>query len=1467
MEAQIAQFTNRGMYQDTSISKATNEFAFKNYNIRITAIEDNTLLSISNEKLPLDIHVDIDGTSIIKGTYLGHAVLNEYLVLFTKSEEADRIYRFKFENEVFKGVLLFENDLGFLEVDYIETLAYYESEDIQKVYWVDGKHQPRFINIVSNKIKPNDGNQFDFNPTINKFPKGTIVKNYDAKGSFPSGVIQYFITYYNKYGIETGIVWASDLHYITEYNRGEAPDKNVNCTFTLNFENLDTNFEYIKVYSLYRTSYNGETVAQIVTDRKVADTLSITDTNFNNEIIDPSSLFFLGGNNFIAETLAQKDNTLLLVGITAKTEVIPASIIEALTPIQNENGEFISKFVKFETKNIGKASESITEEFQLNKSEKDVKTFKFGEYYRFAIQFQTPTSTWTSPIWIGDSICNIKPSVIDKNILVANATVSFDLLEQNVKDKINDTYINYRLLIAEATNADRKVVAQGVVSPTVFNYKDRIDKSGAYAISSWLMRPRNGIAANNHMIGLGNKVEDTGKEYKFYNLETCEIQNSINRIPLVDKRTSEINYIFSSKFEGNNLDYYIFRGNSPSDIIYLDAGNIEDIVLHNTITIENPSDSTEFNGALYKMDDDISNSLGINLGISVDTLFVWYQTFRNSDNEYLGTYKVMYYPDGNIYYDNFSCGYFYQPESGTSGIIKSTNTLDAYGCYGVIKGTIALNVNTDKYENNYYVDNSIVTFHSPEIDGNESLFDDSNLNFDIVGIVPITNIKSDINLSLETDGIKSYSKLVKNIFDDDKTLVNDALFKDGDVYMLNGQINIIESPSKYYLYLWNKSESIVGQTANWQSDKNYAWLKSKIMANHNFSLNSNYFDTDKWDAIQVNTSIFDADQIVTKTLKIEENTVLYQGNYETLLATSDIDSYGKGYSYRVFKKKATGLIEPLNDPQYSPVSIKYKSTPHLMFSSGANLLSYLKDNNETNWQDKFKSFYELKDNFTDDYSLGWFVSGSNAFDSYIQKSIDNEQCDTPYFFLGELQKVVDYDTLYGGTDSNAIEKINWIVASDAYKTSETIDKSYGDTYYQRYDCLKTYPFTREDKNSVIDITSFMVETHVNLLGRYDKHKELDDILNVDNTNFTQINDVYSQPNNFFTYTVLDEKYQNIEHSNQITYSLNKIPTSDIDLWTSITLSSAFNLDGSKGKLNKIINFNDTLITFQDRAISAINFNNRTALSTESGVPIEIANSGKVNGYSIIIDNVGCQNKQSICQASSGIYFIDDLNRTFYNFNKEGISNISSKGMSLWFKQNLTSKEKVFYDCLTHDVYLTNKDYCITYNEDLQSFVSFMDYNDIDSLFNLEGNTFILKNESTIIPKKMFAGDYTGNYSIEYKINPEPLIDKTFTNIEYIADCIPNNVKIDTVGKTLNLPFDKLNVWNEYQEGYTSLTSRYSHPNFERKFRIWRVDVPRDTKEGRSLNRIRNPWMYLKLSKDSNDKDKMVFHNLIVKYYK
>ena len=82
-----------------------------------------------------------------------------------------------------------------------------------------------------------------------------------------------------------------------------------------------------------------------------------------------------------------------------------------------------------------------------------------------------------------------------------------------------------------------------------------------------------------------------------------------------------------------------------------------------------------------------------------------------------------------------------------------------------------------------------------------------------------------------------------------------------------------------------------------------------------------------------------------------------------------------------------------------------------------------------------------------------------------------------------------------------------------------------------------------------------------------------------------------------------------------------------------------------------------------------------------------------------------------------------------------------------------------------------------------------------------------------------------------------------------------------------MPFDELEVWNEYQYGKTNTKDKFAYPNFENKFRKWRVDIPRDEHSKNKLGRIKNPWILLKLNNTSNHDDKMVFHNLLVKYYK
>ena len=313
----------------------------------------------------------------------------------------------------------------------------------------------------------------------------------------------------------------------------------------------------------------------------------------------------------------------------------------------------------------------------------------------------------------------------------------------------------------------------------------------------------------------------------------------------------------------------------------------------------------------------------------------------------------------------------------------------------------------------------------------------------------------------------------------------------------------------------------------------------------------------------------------------------YQGNYETLVGATLENDNDK--SYRVFWKNVNSdnTDSYIDSPQYSPVSIKFKSTPHLVFSlSNMNILPKLFDDNETGWRNIVGNFY-FKDYEADlsNYHVIWANDTLN--NSYSQGSIYTLHCSNPYFYLCEIVNEKPYHSLYGGTDDNALELLRWIPASNSYPIEKNITLSYGDTYYQRWDCLKTYPFTKEDKNSVIDITSFMVETHINLNGRYDSFVDNDNLLAVDNTNFNKINDVYSQQNNFFTYNVLDKKYKNTNYINQIAFSLQKHPGEDIDTWTSINLLSAFNINGEYGKLNKIVNFNDNLIVYKYRFFAFI----------------------------------------------------------------------------------------------------------------------------------------------------------------------------------------------------------------------------------------------------------------------------------------
>jgi hypothetical protein len=151
-------------------------------------------------------------------------------ILFNKCSTYDCIYSINIEKEF--GKILYKGNLNFSLDHPIETLYSYESDSVEKIYWVDGRNQPRVINIKKIAIEGND-TQFDFNPAVKSDIEVSITKQFSGDGMFAPGVIQYIITYYNNNAQESAPVYISPIYYITDSNKGVSVEDTASCNFII----------------------------------------------------------------------------------------------------------------------------------------------------------------------------------------------------------------------------------------------------------------------------------------------------------------------------------------------------------------------------------------------------------------------------------------------------------------------------------------------------------------------------------------------------------------------------------------------------------------------------------------------------------------------------------------------------------------------------------------------------------------------------------------------------------------------------------------------------------------------------------------------------------------------------------------------------------------------------------------------------------------------------------------------------------------------------------------------------------------------------------------------------------------------------------------------------------------------------------------------------------------------------------
>lgn len=273
-------FNIRGMTRDLSPSKTPNDFAYEIRNLRLTAQEDSTMLTLVSEKS--NRQYTVTGDSPV-GKIIGYCTLNNYLVLFTYYHEklTNIIYRLELDTTAlvptFDSVRLYEGELGMGASTKIEAIGIYENVNIQKVYWIDGVHQPRFINISPNADTSHwysSQSPFDFVPIIN-MNEHVGIEKMTYSGLFNAGTIQYVLTYYNKNGQQSAAFYQSPINYIAPENRGASPEDTVDNSFRIKISNPDTAFDYVRVYSVFRSSENGTPVCRKVVDLKVSNAQNI----------------------------------------------------------------------------------------------------------------------------------------------------------------------------------------------------------------------------------------------------------------------------------------------------------------------------------------------------------------------------------------------------------------------------------------------------------------------------------------------------------------------------------------------------------------------------------------------------------------------------------------------------------------------------------------------------------------------------------------------------------------------------------------------------------------------------------------------------------------------------------------------------------------------------------------------------------------------------------------------------------------------------------------------------------------------------------------------------------------------------------------------------------------------------------------------------------------------------------------
>lgn len=453
--------------------------------------------------------------------------------------------------------------------------------------------------------------------------------------------------------------------------------------------------------------------------------------------------------------------------------------------------------------------------------------------------------------------------------------------------------------------------------------------------------------------------------------------------------------------------------------------------------------------------------------------------------------------------------------------------------------------------------------------------------------------------------------------------------------------------------------------------------------------------------------------------------------------------------------------------------------------------------------------------------------------------------------------------------------------TDINTTSINIE-SPGDTYVQIFKfgrILKTdteiFSHTQMQHSEIVE---HPVETTVNLLNRNDSS-----LLGWNNKfqprydEYHKYNRVYSQTSNLIVrQTDLTSLKPVSNFDTRIISSKLKTPGELIDSWTDFLENETLDLDGKYGAINALVNSRDEIYALQDKSISRLSINPRVQTQGSDGISLELGKGAVLYDYNYLTTESGTINKWSVFPSPEGFYYLDAMNKNFGKV-QGGVYNLSDdNGFNAYFKNNinfdLIKKDNPLinkgvigiYDVVNRQALLTvlqdDDNFTMSFNEKLKSFESFYDFT--PSLYINRGTKLLSVdplNRDLYTHREGNYNQFYGQYYPSYillQVNPESDLDCIFNNIEFKSEAYINGV--DQPNSTINF----LQAYNEYQDTGRVPLIVGRDKNLRRKFRKWSAIIARnkDTRD-----RIRNPWIFLKLELNKTDNTQLILHDILINY--